>query len=92
VIYQINAVNDGNASVSNVAISDGVPAYTTLLGAPSVTPSAKASATVSGSFITTTTTPAGGFTVAPSETTMLQFEVKINVESITSESTPSVPI
>jgi uncharacterized repeat protein (TIGR01451 family) len=78
VIYQINAVNDGNASVSNVAISDGVPAYTTLLGAPSVTPSAKASATVSGSFITTTTTPAGGFTLAPSETTMLQFEVKIN--------------
>jgi uncharacterized repeat protein (TIGR01451 family) len=78
VIYQINAVNDGNASVSNVAISDGVPAYTSLLGSPTVTPSAKASATVSGSFITTTTTPVGGFTLAPTESTLLQFEVKIN--------------
>jgi hypothetical protein len=59
-------------------ISDGVPAYTSLLGSPTVTPSAKASATVSGSFITTTTTPVGGFTLAPTESTLLQFEVKIN--------------
>lgn len=38
VFYQITAINDGATPVSNVIVSDRIPAYTRLFGTPTVTP------------------------------------------------------
>ncbi len=74
IIYKIDATNRSAAPVTNVKISDAVPAYTTLTTpAPSLTPASKGTPIVSG---TSVATP--GFGLDPTEVATLQFSVKIN--------------
>ncbi len=75
ISYQITAANDGNASVSNVVISDAIPAYTLLQTppAPALTPAAKGTVTINGTSLSSTT-----FSLAPLESVNMNFTVKIN--------------
>lgn len=74
IIYKIDAINDTTSPVTNVVISDAVPAYTTLsTPAPSLTPASKGTPVASGTSITTP-----GFSLDPTEVATLRFSVKIN--------------
>ena len=74
IVYKIDATNNTTTPVTNVVISDSVPAYTTLTTpAPSLTPSSKGTPVVSGTSISTP-----GFGLDPTEVATLQFSVKIN--------------
>ena len=75
ISYRITAANDGNALVTNVVISDSVPAYTTLQNppVPALTPSTKGTVVITGSSLSSTI-----FGLAPLESVNLNFTVKIN--------------
>lgn len=75
IIYKIDATNGSSTTVTNVVVSDAVPAYTTLTTpAPALTPASKGTPVVNGNSITTTP----GFSLDPTEVATLQFSVKIN--------------
>ena len=80
VVYQITAANEGNVPVTNIAISDATPAYTTfknIVGQSPVATNATVGTPVlaDGSTGTVTATQAS---LAPNATAQLQFVVKIN--------------
>lgn len=75
ISYQISAVNDGNAPVTSVVISDTVPSYTTLntTVAPTLIPSSAGAVTVTGNALAS-----AAFNLAPAAKVDLQFTVKID--------------
>jgi len=83
IVYQIVATNEGAAPVTNLAINDAIPAYTTLALVGQPTPQC-ASTGLSGTALapassaTAVSCGSTGNTVAPSGTATLTFAVKIN--------------
>lgn len=75
ISYQITAANDGNAPVTNVVISDAIPAYTTLQNppVPALNPSIKGNVTING-----TSLSSDAFGLSPLESVNLNFTVRIN--------------
>ena len=82
VRYRITATNEGNATVTNVVISDNTPSYTTLKAIATVgSESPKASnATLGGISAdgTTGTVSATQPSLAPSTSASLEFVIKVN--------------
>ena len=91
VKYRITATNEGNATVTNVVISDNTPSYTTLKAIANVSPKVSANAALSGTSITTdgttgkveaemkeTTVGDGKNILAPNATASLEFVIKVN--------------
>lgn len=81
VKYRIVATNEGNATVTNVVISDNTPSYTTLKAIPSVSPLAT-SATLqnTASYVDgyTGTVSAEQSPLAPNASATLEFVIKVN--------------
>ena len=82
VRYRIVATNEGNATVTNVVISDNTPSYTTLKAVTtSGTESPKATnATLGGIFAdgATGTVSATQSSLAPNATSSLEFVIKVD--------------
>lgn len=79
VKYRIIATNEGNATVTNVVISDNTPSYTTLKAISGVSPKAT-NATLGGVSIdgATGTISATQSTLAPNATSSLEFVIKVD--------------
>ena len=79
VKYRIVATNEGNATVTNVVISDNTPSYTTLKAISGVSPKAT-NATLGGISAdgTTGTISATQSTLAPNATSSLEFVIKVD--------------
>jgi uncharacterized repeat protein (TIGR01451 family) len=84
IVYKVVATNEGTAPVTNIAINDAVPAYTSLSATQPAAASRCTSTGVSGTALvyaqTATAVSCGSAanTVAPSGTATLTFAVKIN--------------
>ena len=84
IVYKVVATNEGTASVTNIAINDAVPAYTSLSATQPAAASRCTSTGVTGTALvyaqTATAVSCGSAanTVAPSGTATLTFAVKIN--------------
>jgi uncharacterized repeat protein (TIGR01451 family) len=84
IVYKVVATNEGTAPVTNIAINDAVPAYTSLSATQPTAASRCTSTGVSGTALvyaqTATAVSCGSAanTVAPSGTATLTFAVKIN--------------
>lgn len=79
VKYRITATNEGNATVTNVVISDTTPSYTTLKAIADVSPFAS-NATLGGISAdgATGTVSATQPSLAPNENAALEFVIKVN--------------
>lgn len=79
VKYRITATNEGNATVTNVVISDTTPSYTTLKAIDTVSPKAS-NATLGGISAdgATGTVSATQPSLAPNENAALEFVIKVN--------------
>lgn len=79
VKYRITATNEGNATVTNVVISDTTPSYTTLKAITDVSPFAS-NATLGGISAdgATGTVSATQPSLAPNENAALEFVIKVN--------------
>ena len=82
IVYKVVATNEGTASITNIAINDAVPPYTTLSSAQPATQCASTGVTGTPvAYLPTATSVKCGSTsntVAPSGTVTLTFAVKIN--------------
>jgi uncharacterized repeat protein (TIGR01451 family) len=84
IVYKVVATNEGTAPVTNIAINDAVPAYTSLSATQPTAATQCTSTGVSGTALvyaqTATAVSCGSAanTVAPSGTATLTFAVKIN--------------
>ncbi|SCX73164.1 hypothetical protein [Variovorax sp. EL159] len=84
IVYKVVATNEGTAPVTNIAINDAVPAYTSLSATQPATATQCTSTGVSGTALayaqTATAVSCGSAanTVAPSGMATLLFSVKIN--------------
>jgi uncharacterized repeat protein (TIGR01451 family) len=84
IVYKVVATNEGTASVTNIAINDAVPAYTSLSATQPTAATQCTSTGVSGTALvyaqTATAVSCGSAanSVAPSGTATLTFAVKIN--------------
>jgi len=84
IVYKVVATNEGTASVTNIAINDAVPAYTSLSASQPAAASRCTSTGVTGTALayaqTATAVSCGSAanSVAPSGTATLTFAVKIN--------------
>lgn len=83
IVYQVTATNEGTSPVTNIAINDAVPAFTSLTGATQ--PAAQCVATgitgtapVYAQTATAVSCGSTGNTVAPSGSATLTFAVRIN--------------
>lgn len=79
VKYRIVATNEGNATVTNVVVSDNTPSYTTLKAIDTVSPKAS-NATLGGISAdgATGTVSATQPSLAPNENAALEFVIKVN--------------
>lgn len=79
VRYRITATNEGNATVTDVVISDNTPSYTTLKAIDTVSPKAS-NATLGGISAdgTTGTVSATQPSLAPNANASLEFVIKVN--------------
>lgn len=79
IVYQITATNDGNASVSNVVISDAVPTYTTIAPSPAAPAPALSGVTPAGTVtVTGSNLASSAFPLAPLASATVNFTVKID--------------
>jgi uncharacterized repeat protein (TIGR01451 family) len=84
IVYKVVATNEGTAPVTNIAINDAVPAYTSLSATQPAAATRCTSTGVTGTALvyaqTATAVSCGSATntVAPSGTATLTFAVKIN--------------
>ena len=80
VRYRITATNEGNATVTDVVISDNTPSYTTLKAIDTVSPKASINATLGGISAdgATGTVSATQPSLAPNENAALEFVIKVN--------------
>lgn len=81
VKYRITATNEGNATVTDVVISDNTPSYTTLKAIPSVSPLATSATLQNPTNYTngyTGTVSAQQSPLAPNASATLEFVIKVN--------------
>ena len=80
VRYRITATNEGNATVTDVVISDNTPSYTTLKAIDTVSPKASINATLGGISAdgATGTVSATQPSLAPNANASLEFVIKVN--------------
>lgn len=81
VKYRITATNEGNATVTDVVISDNTPSYTTLKAIPSVSPLATSATLQNPANYTngyTGTVSAQQSPLAPNASATLEFVIKVN--------------
>ncbi|MCU4121416.1 beta strand repeat-containing protein [Variovorax sp. N23] len=83
IVYQVKATNEGSSPVTNIAINDAVPAYTSLTGATQpanqcVATGITGTAPVYAQSATAVSCGSTGNTVSPSGSATLTFAVRIN--------------